>query len=168
MMPIPHPYIGPILAEYDNGGLTWRWIWNNIAVTILQDPVQRAAYEAFLNFLRVSSTRRAGATPADAPHFPASILELTAAITPTSVNDQGLELCRRYLPGLRTPDNVSNQLAHLAQQGVQTQQLITTTSATPTPTLGDKAPHLRRVVELLTESTDPATGYPSGTRYWGS
>ena len=162
MMPVPHQYIGQILAEYNNGGLTWRWIWLNVALAILQDPAQRVAYETFLNFLRVSSTRRAGATPADAPRLSASVLELTAAITPVSVNDQGLELCRRFLPGLRAPDNVASQLAHLAQQGIQTQQLITTTSATPTPTLGDKAPHLRQVVELLTESTDPTT-WPA---YW--
>lgn len=162
MVPIPHQYVAPILQGYDEGRLTWRWIWEHIGEPITQDPNQLQAYAHFINYIRISSTRRPGATALDADHLPGSVVDISAALTLANVTDQALDLCRKYLPGLRTLDNVSNQLVHLANQGLQTQQLIHDVKSSPAPTLADKAPHLLRVIELLTESTNPAT-WPA---YW--
>ena len=162
MVPIPHRYAATILEAYDQGNLTWRWLWQNIGSAIAQDPAQLQVYGPFVDYIRVSSTRRLGANAGDATRSPASVMDVPAALPTTSVIDQALDICRRYLPGLRAPDTVANQLAHIANQGVQTQQLINAANTTHTPTLAEKAPHLLRVVEAVTESTDPAT-WPA---YW--
>ena len=60
--------------------------------------------------------------------MPGAVIELNATIVGAGVSDQALLMCQRYLPGLRTPDNVAAQLAHIANQGLQTQQLINNTS----------------------------------------
>ena len=76
MVPVPHRYAGAILASYDAGTLNWRWLWENVGELIAQDPQDLARYQHFLNFLRVSSTRRAGAAVGDAPRLPASCIDI--------------------------------------------------------------------------------------------
>ena len=88
LVPIPHRYIAIILEAYDNSELTWRWMWEHVGDPITQDPAQLQSYTHFINYLRVSSTRRAGVNAGDAARLPGSVFEVAAALVPASVNER--------------------------------------------------------------------------------
>jgi len=161
-IPIPHEYTGQILTAYSQGVLSWRWIVANVVAPIAADPQQLADYESFLDYVRVASTNRPGVNPGDPDQFPETELAYGALLTTPPVQEQALQVCRRYLPGLRQPVGVEAQLGQLNQQNLQMQQTMANAAAPRIATLASKYPGIFPQILRANEVPDETQLAP----YW--
>jgi hypothetical protein len=163
-MPIPHDFLHDIIDAYNAGTLTWQWLWEQVAVQILADVNQTAAYQPFIDYLRVSSTRRPPAAPAAAgalPREPATMLNIVGALVGPTVQEMGLTVARGFLPGLREPAGVGAQLNQINQQQVGIQTALAA-SQNRTKSMERNFPTLFRLVQWVCEAQNEADFAP----YW--
>ena len=150
-VPIPHQYAEIILDAHANGLLTWRWLWANVGEPIRADPQQHADLEPFLNYLLVSSTKRAPTVAGDPPRNPATERAYAAVFTMPILQDKAASVAAHFLPGLRQPTGVGAQLAVLAIQQQQLQQVINLGQQPRTATLASKYPSLLMQTKRMCE-----------------
>jgi hypothetical protein len=160
-MPVPHEYVATILERFNTGELTWRWLWENVAVLILADPAREAAYGGFLDYLQASSTRRPGPNPGDPERPPATEFDHGGGLVTPQVRDKGLAVARSFLPGLSPAVGVTAQLQQVQQQQQTIEQQIIAGQA-PRPKMIERENPLlytllRKVCEVATE--DELAGY---------
>lgn len=115
-MSIPHEYVAAILVEFNNGTLTWEWLWTNVAKPTIADAAKAAAYELFLDFLQVSWMNRAGANAGDPDRDPVTEMDHGAGIVTPSIQDKALQVAEDFLPGLHPPVGVTAQLNQVQLQ----------------------------------------------------
>ena len=123
-MPIPHQFTETILDSYLRGTLSWRSLWNEVAVPILGDPALTQAYGTFVDFLQVASTLRAGAAAADPPRSPETEMDYPGVRTTPAIQDKSLVVARNFLPGLREAVGVGVQLQQVQQTQATMQRLL--------------------------------------------
>lgn len=109
LVPIPHPYIAPILQAYVNDELSWRWTIVNVLEPIQADNAQQQAYNTFLQWLRAASTLR----PAD--QRPMVHMDFAGVYGRPRITQALPTILARYLPGLRTPSTIQNSMTQLVQ-----------------------------------------------------
>lgn len=150
--PIPYPYIRAILQQQHYHDLKWEWIYNNVITPIMTDPAQLAAYQLFIDWVRVSSTLQAAA--AGGPHLaPATNLNYEAVFGLARPLLFAMPMARRFLPGVGQPQTtgLDQHMINLVQQ----QQQFTTTVAQmqnrPAQTLESSNPQLYHMALRMAE-----------------
>ena len=97
VMPIPHPYAGPILEQMVAGTLTWRWLYENVATTVRGDPAQALAYAELVNYIDVSSTRRPG-VGGGPDRDPQMEMNHVGVLTMPALQECAMTVGRNFLP----------------------------------------------------------------------
>ena len=148
VVPIPHPYVTPILQAHLNEELNWRWLLVNTFEPILADVNQTQHYAQYLNWFRAASTLR-GNGQRSPVH-----LGLGGVFGRSRILQAVPTVLSRYLPGMRGPTNLHTTM----QQLVQHQQTLGTQLARvaqpPAKTLMDTHPVLAQNALKMSEQSD--------------
>jgi len=141
-MPMLYQFAENIIDRYVRGELTWRFLWMDVAALILMDPNMTQAYQTFLDFLQVASTRQAGLAAADPPRNPETERDYTGVITTPALQDKSMEVACMFLPGLREAVRVGLQLTQVQQNQLAMQQAMVDAAVPRTAMLESNKPNL--------------------------
>lgn len=176
IVPVPHEFVARMLRQQDAGNLSWRWIWTSLVEgSILGDHNKEAAYQYFLEYIRVSSFGTAAAVAGQADGPPPTDYNWGFGPTIPKIKSLALQRLRSFLPGLGTPSHLSAQLMQIQNnQAVQQAAFVAAQAAASAPaTIQGKTPIVFQVLcnicEVTSEAQLPAF-YPSildmKTAYW--
>ena len=158
-VPIPHAYVAAILEGREQGSLTWRWLWNTVCQPVVSNPEELAAYGSFLDFVRVSSTKRHGEETA------ATEQALPLAAVTGGVRDQALTLAVRFLPGLSGTLGLGAQMLQVQAQMQQHERTLLASNVKPPETLQRKYPALYDILVRVCETTTESNFGPYWTQH---
>lgn len=163
-MAIPHEYAQQVLQMYVDGSISWRSLWDTIAADILADAAKEQAYGAFLDYLQVASTARAGAAAGDPVRNPETEMDYPGVRTTPALQEKSLVVARNFLPGMREAVGVGIQLAQVQQNQVTIQQALATAQAPKVATLESEKPELLDTLKRYNEvpSEDHLAAYWKG------
>ena len=157
-MPVPHPYTQAVIDLNSSGDISWERLWDVVGVPVSSDPALLGDYQAFVDYLRVSSTQRPAAAVGGNVRDPATALNIVARNTTPALQDQAVAYARNFLPGLQQPTNLNAQMNQIAQnQALQTAALTNAQQQQDRPpTMARKSPALLGRVRLLCEVPENA------------
>ena len=155
-MPIPHEYAEVVLDQHAQGSLSWRWLWQAVAVPMLADAGRTQDYALFLDYLQVASTQRAGLNAGDPARGPATELDYAGVLTTRGLQDRALSIARQFLPGLRQPIGIGAQMAAVQQGQTQLQEAVVAARQPRVVTIQESNPLLYPELLKLNEVSDEA------------
>jgi hypothetical protein len=160
-MPIPHEYAAPLLTQFNAGTLSWQWIWENAVADILADPAKDNDYRLFVDYVLASCTLRPGAQAGQPDRNPATAMNHNG-LAPPVARDQAIEVARHFLPGLRPPTGIGQQINQIAIAQQQVATRLTQDRERPPKTLARDKPGVYQTVLKICEVPTEADVAP----YW--
>jgi hypothetical protein len=151
-----------IIVAYEEGLLTWRWLWTNLGEPIRADPGQLLAYGSFLDYIKVACTQQrppALAGGAAATTSPDAEMPINVARVSSLVRDKALQLATSFLPGLGGLGGMGLQLLHQLQAQInqQNQAMLNHQALSSAPTsIQQKNPQRYQQLSRVCESQNEA------------
>ena len=153
IIPLPHAVAAQALVAQTRGELTWEWAWMHFCQHAVGDAVLSVRHEQLLNFVRVASVMRPGATAADPDQIPETALATTPVALTADLQRQVTTQLRSHLVGHVPATGAGQQLLHIVQQQQQQNQALQQ-QANRRKTIMDKNPTAGALVVLLSGVAD--------------
>ena len=147
VVPVPHPYVAPILQAYADGELSPRWMLVNVFDPIIADNDQAQHYAPFVQWFKASSTAPA------AGQRPQLHLDLAGVFGRPRITQALPTVTARYLPGTQAPNNMQANMTLMVQHQQNLAAQLAQVAQPRAKTLMDTNPVLAQNALKVSERT---------------